>query len=139
MMGHSRAWAYDLYVCESDSRKPEEHGDSCTSWRHGGTWLDHEFRAAYQEAARQSHAYVETTSPHNGAKAIGFKHLDGGGLCELCGPTTGRRGPWTRTPSNRQFLCDVCGRDLQQALDDLHKSIGAYRSRDVRPVLEDAE
>lgn len=138
-MGRSLAWAYDLHICESDHEKPEDHDGQCVSWRHGGTWLNYGFRTAFREAARQRHAYVETTSPHNGVKVVAFKHIDGGGLCELCGPTTGRRGPWTRSPNNRQYLCDVCGRDLQRTLDDLHKSLGVTRSRDIRPVLEDAE
>ncbi|MFC9736695.1 hypothetical protein ACFVKC_02115 [Streptomyces noursei] len=132
-------WQYDLYICDSGYERPEDHDGQCAGWRHGGTWLGYGFRAAFRAAAREGHAYVESTSPHNGVKTVAFKHIDGGGLCELCGPVTGRRGPWTRSPDDRQYLCDACGRDLQQALDDLHKSIGVMRSRDVRPVLEDAE
>jgi hypothetical protein len=132
-------WAYDLYICASDHQEPGDHDDRCGTWRHGGTWTDHGFGAAYRAAARETHAYVESTSPHTGHKSVLFKHVEGGGLCELCGPTTGRRGPWTRSPSSRGFLCGVCARDLQQSLDDLHKSMGLPRFRDIRPVLEDAE
>ncbi|MER6314602.1 hypothetical protein ABT237_12645 [Streptomyces sp. NPDC001581] len=132
-------WPYDLYICDCGYEQPEDHDGSCGAWRHGGTWHDYGYRLAFQAAAREGHAYVESTSPHNGVKSVVFQHIEGGGLCEVCGPATGRRGPYTRSPSNRQFLCDPCVRSFQGALDDLHKSIGAYRSRELWPVLEDSD
>ncbi|MFJ7202116.1 hypothetical protein ACIQWR_01070 [Streptomyces sp. NPDC098789] len=131
------SWRYDLYICDCGYEQPEDHDGSCGAWRHGGTFHDYGYRQAFQAAAREGHAYVETTSPFNGNKAVAFQHIEGGGLCELCGPATGRRGPYTRSPNSRRFLCEPCARDLQGALDDMHKSIGAYRSRELRPVLED--
>ncbi|MCP3755777.1 hypothetical protein [Streptomyces sp. TBY4] len=132
-------WPYDLYICDCGYGQPEDHDGSCGAWRHGGTWHDYGYRQAFEAAAREGHAYVESTSPHNGRKAVVFQHVQGGGLCELCGPATGRRGPYTRSPNGRRFLCDPCVRDLQGALDDLHKSSGAYRTRELWPVLEDSD
>ncbi|MGW1836947.1 hypothetical protein [Streptomyces sp. NPDC002067] len=132
-------WPYDLYICDTEHENLEDHGDACDVWRHGGTWFDYGFRHAFRAAARQTHAYVRSTSPYTEYKAVVFKHIKGGGQCEQCGPATGRRGPWTRSLAFERFLCAECARGLQAASDGISKATGVTRWRSVRPVIEDAE
>ncbi|MFJ9158708.1 hypothetical protein ACIRPS_18125 [Streptomyces griseoviridis] len=133
------SWRYDLYVCDCGYERPEDHDGTCGAWSHAGTWLNDGFRDAFKAAAREAHAYVETTSPHTGNTAVAFKHINVGGLCEICGPATGRRGPWTRSVAFTKFLCAECAASLQAASDGISKSMGVTRWRSVRPVLDDAE
>ncbi|MEU5427636.1 hypothetical protein AB0H73_18825 [Streptomyces olivoreticuli] len=133
------SWKYEVHICDCGYERPEDHDGSCGIWRTGGVFYGYGFRDAFKAAAREAHAYVEVTSPFNGRTAVDFQHIEGGGLCDLCGPSTGRRGPWTRSPANERFLCEPCARDLQAHLDRVAKDMGVTRSRDVRPAIEDAD
>ncbi|WP_327068749.1 hypothetical protein [Kitasatospora sp. NBC_01302] len=129
------SWKYEVLICLA----PDNHGDSCQLWTPGDTFFDHGFRDAFKAAATQAHAIVRTVSPHNGNVCTAFHHIEGGGLCEWCGPATGRRGPWMRTPAEERFMCAPCVADAQNSMDALHKANGWSRSRSYWPVLEKAE
>jgi len=130
------SWKYEVLVCAGSG---EEHGESCEVWRLTATHFDHGFRDAFKAAAAEAHALVRTVSSHNGKTRIAFHHIEGGGRCEWCGPNTGRRGPWMRTPSQEQFMCAVCVVDAQDSMDAIHKANGWPRSRTYWPVLEKTE
>ncbi|MFI9229004.1 hypothetical protein [Streptomyces rimosus] len=97
------------------------------------------FKLAYNQAEENGHAAVWTTSPFNGKTALVYQHIRGGGLCDTCGPVTGRRGPWTRSVAFEGFLCAECARSLQAVSDDISKAMGVTRWGSVRPVIEDAD
>lgn len=129
------SWKYELLVCSA----PDSHGDSCQLWTLSDTFLDYGFRDAFKAAAVREHALVRAVSPHSGKSYTSFHHIEGGGLCEWCGPAAGRRGPWMRTPSEQQFMCAVCVDDAEAAMESLHKANGWPRSRSYWPVLEKAD
>ncbi|MFD7738032.1 hypothetical protein [Kitasatospora sp. NPDC059800] len=128
-------WRYDLLVCPSAG---PDHGDSCELWTLVGEYFDHGYRDAFRAATAHQHALVRIVSPFNGNTATAFHHISGGGLCEWCGPATGRRGPWMSTPSDHRFMCSPCVADAEAAMEAVHKANGWPRSRRYRPVLEGA-
>ncbi|MFJ1932644.1 hypothetical protein ACIOGZ_08205 [Kitasatospora sp. NPDC088160] len=130
----SGRWKYEVLACATDDA---DHSDACSLWTLASTYFDQEFSKAFEDAATKPHAQVRTVSPFNGNSVMSFHHIEGGGLCEWCGPATGRRGPWMRTPSEDRFMCSPCVADGEAAMEALHKANGWPRSRTYWPVLEE--
>ncbi|MFE2104332.1 hypothetical protein ACFXAF_00420 [Kitasatospora sp. NPDC059463] len=126
-------WCYELYVCESAG---VDHGDDCAQWTLAGQYFDHGYRDAFVAATAEQHAEVRTVSPFTGNTTTPFRHIEGGGLCEWCGPATGRRGPWMHTPNEDRFMCSACVADGEASLEVMNKASGWYSSRSYWPVLE---
>ncbi|MFF3006330.1 hypothetical protein ACFVTF_26400 [Kitasatospora sp. NPDC057940] len=131
----SGRWKYEVLACTADS---PDHGDSCSLWTLVDTYYGQAFTKAFEAAAVKVHAQVRTVSPFNGNSVLSFHHIEGGGLCEWCGPATGRRGPWMRTPNENRFMCPSCVADGEAAMDVLHGDNGWPWSRSYWPVLEEA-
>ncbi|MFI0553445.1 hypothetical protein [Streptomyces scabiei] len=69
-----------------------------------GRWKD-----AYRLAEELPHGVVETRYmgdlPYNKTPHVVFEHIEGGGVCWMCGKG---RGPLCRTGDGHKFLCDGC-------------------------------
>ncbi|MEU7148459.1 hypothetical protein AB0B15_10525 [Streptomyces sp. NPDC045456] len=137
------SWRYDVYVCPAPDAP--SHGPHCHDRMEQVEGAFHDygyrdaFKLAHERAEEHGHAAVWSTFSFNGKTALVYQHIRGGGLCEDCGPATGRRGPWTRSVAFEKFLCVECTRSLQAASDEISKAMGVTRWRSVRPVIEDAD
>ncbi|MGW2539659.1 hypothetical protein ACWC5I_01975 [Kitasatospora sp. NPDC001574] len=130
----SGRWKYELLVC---SEAGVDHSDECGAWTVTAAYFDRAFQDAFTAASAEQHAMVRTVSPFNGNTATSFHHIAGGGLCEWCGPATGRRGPWMRTPNQSRFMCSTCVADGEASMAFLHEANGWPRSRSYWPVLKE--
>ncbi|MFH8346817.1 hypothetical protein [Streptomyces sp. NPDC018045] len=156
-------WRYEVWVCDTGYRKPADHDGSCGAWKRAGIHWNAKWFNAFEEAALHGHALVEAIpvgidpgwKPHTA-----FEHVHGGGLCKGCWDkhmnthtehvledVTGwcrpcldvekRRGPLTRTPDGRVFMCEDC----RAAFRRHHEGCARGEGRDpdprlYRPVLD---
>ncbi|MEF3112407.1 hypothetical protein [Streptomyces chrestomyceticus] len=120
-------------MCDTGYQRPEDHDGSCGAWKRTGIHWNAEWEGAFEEAALQRHAFVQAVPVENpGWKPhTVFEHINGGGLCKGCwmkhqnshtqhdvDENTGacascvkaqqRRGPLTRTPEGKEFMCEEC-------------------------------
>lgn len=127
-------WRYEVHVCKDGGSDPSDHDGSCGFWTRAGSHWNEKWFGAFEEASLCHHAIVEAIpvgidpdwKPH-----IVFEYVQGGGLCKGCwdwhvnthtehvisGPrgwcqpcldAQKSRGPLTRTPTGREFMCEDC-------------------------------
>ncbi|GGP71996.1 hypothetical protein [Streptomyces melanogenes] len=108
---------------------------------------------AIQKASTHAHAFVQRVNTVNRSTDTIFEHVEGGGLCKgcwkqhenthadhvldelgVCLPCVEaqqRRGPLTRTPSGREFMCEPCRDDARS----MHVVLAYIEGRDPNPRL----
>ncbi|WP_406153543.1 hypothetical protein OH797_31765 [Streptomyces anulatus] len=125
-------WDYDVRECTNDSTVPQEHDGEC-EMRTVATHQD-DWRNAYQDAARRTHAVVLIRNRGLGTEAVTFKHTAGGGLCETCAR---HRGPaFELVGLGLRYVCDQCIRSFYEDACSRAKANGWYRPDPYRPALE---
>lgn len=143
------AWECEVWVCNCGYTLPEEHDGSCGIWEQVGTVPGGEWATAYSKAATLPHGRVWGRYLPTGKAVAVFEHIAGGGLCAGCWrrhqvthtehviePDTGlcrpcievekRRGPYTRTPDGREFMCEECRVSFRRT----HESTAYAEGRD---------
>jgi hypothetical protein len=107
------SWRYDVFECNNET---DDHS-TCEVmtgppkqlfW--DGAWKD-----AYRMAEKLPHAIVESRYvgdlPYNKTPHVVFEHIEGGGVCWMCGK---HRGPLCRTADGNKFVCDRCQGDMRR-------------------------
>ncbi|MFI6685388.1 hypothetical protein [Streptomyces sp. NPDC050485] len=153
-------WKYEIWECKTGFTEPHEHDGSCGLWERTAICWDSLWFLAIEKASTLPHAFVQSIYTVNGKTRTIYEHVEGGGLCHgcwerhenthtkheldektgLCTPCVDvqkRRGPYTRTASGNEFMCEDCRAAFRRVHEQTAYEMGwDANTRLYRPVLD---